>query len=307
MKHPRPMVSIRVRLSPHLYLGILGLALVSGLSAVAAADDTIDLRPGFVAGRTIYVSVEQTTTANVAAKESKSRSLVDYRFDIRSLAGDTAAVRLTYENASLEQERGTQKGAFDTRIEEIEGQDTSIGRLLETFVGKSINISYGLDGSVKELSGNEALKKAPAAPLLNVRDDDVFKRTLSKFFAPAGHRASAKVGDTWMVEERTKYGPGVDLVVKITMKLEKATEKEATIVFTGSGTFETAKVNTEAPPRFQKKKLEGRIVWDRQRRLVRRYETAFAFSIFSRSLGGAETELAVEQNQTTSVTLVEEP
>ena len=328
------MISTRIRLArwrvplAELLLGAIFLVSSSttrlwGEDGDAVADDAVaddavpddvvvDLRPRFVQGQTLYLSANQSAAVKLAGQSTKTQSVIEQSLAVHTVGKESADATLRYEAASLEQTIGSRRIFADSRNDGDANQSPGFRQMLASFVGKSMEVRYGLDGTVQEVAGRDALKKTRAAPFLQIVDDAVFQRMLSGFVAPplgrasdrSFDRSSVKVGETWTVEEKTSFGPGIELTIALEYSLEKVTAEEATIRFSGSGKFTTTDESKDLAPRLEKHTKKGVIVWNRKERRLKSYESSTVLSMYNRAADGSELPFQLDEKRSVKVTRV---
>jgi len=85
----------------------------------------------------------------------------------------------------------------DTDIETLSGMEKEMAQIINSFVGKTVNIIFRTDGSIKSISGFDAIRDFnPANPAMAMFGEDAIRQLFEQSFSVYPDK-EVRVGDSW--------------------------------------------------------------------------------------------------------------
>jgi len=243
-------------------------------AATAAAAKPIDLRPRFVEGRKLRYALEQTMLVNVGGVEQGGALRTVCALETKkSTSEGGATVTLTYEAAGLTVNAGKRRFGYDTRQPDAPDSDKNLARLLEAFVGRSLDLRYLPSGEVRAIDGLDEIFAGPeGASLRTFLQEDALRVSFAKLVTPSPGKEGAAVGETWSDRERSSFDETTTLVVDYEYVVREARDDLVRIEFSGKLRLEPKKgIDEPLEYKLEAQEAKGEVHWDPKERVVLRH------------------------------------
>ncbi|MEM7232280.1 MAG: hypothetical protein AAF517_08910, partial [Planctomycetota bacterium] len=151
--------------------------------------DEVDLRPEFRAGKSLRYALEQRSVVGDGKNRQASSLRMVHRLETKKVAGGEAHADVYYDTAAMILVQGERTVFFDSQLPDDPKSNPYLGRLLRGVVGKKLGVRFSVDGSVKRLSGVEAIRKHLAdSPVSGLVDEASIRTSLEQVVQPSPGR-----------------------------------------------------------------------------------------------------------------------
>jgi hypothetical protein len=223
---------------------VAGCFLLSGL-AVASAQVKLSFNPAKGAKYEYAMQIAQTVEQNAMGQKIPMETEMDitYLMEIRDKTPQETQAQFTYRDISCMISSPVMKMGYDSKnpVENPSEMDRVLGMMFGTLIGKPFTINVAPDGSVKSVSGMDAIAgnmtqaiasggqtaaQVGASMKQQFSDDamkNMFEQSLKIY--PAG---AVKPGDSWNVESTVTLS-GMNTAINTKYTLKEVRKNEAAI------------------------------------------------------------------------------
>ena len=222
---------------------VLGLALLFGACNWVHAQCTFSFNPVANATYAFHSKTEQSGKYQVMGNEVPASITVEmtYAMQVKGKTADAVDVAYSFKDVALSISSGGMNFAYDSRTPSANPNETekALGKILSGLLAKSFDVQFGTDGSVKSITGLNALiqqmmsatgdsNNPMAAPMLQSFSDESMKSTFEQSFKYFPNHP-VKVGETWDAHLNASIGSGMNTDMKSTFQLKSYDANQATL------------------------------------------------------------------------------
>jgi len=290
---------------------LLGAVALSPAQNQSTNAEAVSLAPKFKVGdEATYIATITSGRTDREGEDGAGRSVQDSRVEltvVRRVTGvtsDAITVELEYRRIKVSNKTEFTAMEFDSDSPEAHDGENVLAYLVRPLVGKSVRIRLTAMGRFLSVRLPEGI--VPPGASKQTAEDLMGDSTIRDLFGPLfglGRSSGlTNVGDAWDRREEVQVTPFARLIIKRTDTLESVDRGMALIEVKGDVEMEIDPGQTEELPKLRSSSIDGAIVWDLERGMLRDYD-------ISQRVQAARTEGEVLQIRTdeslTNIRLVE--
>lgn len=260
---------------------LLGAVALSPAQSEATKAESVSLAPKFKVGdEATYIATITSGRTDREGEEGAGRSVQDSRVEltvVRRVTGVTAdavTVELEYRRIKILNKSEFTAMEFDSDSPEAHDGEDLLAYLVRPLVGKSVRIRLTAMGRFLSIRLPEGI--VPQGASKQTADDLMGDATIRDLFGPLfglGRSSGlTAVGDSWDRRDEVQVTPFARLIVKRTDTLESVDRGMALIEVKGEVEMEVDPGQTEELPKLRSSSIDGAIVWDLERGMLRDYD-----------------------------------
>ncbi len=260
---------------------LLGAVALSPAQNQPTQAESVSLAPKFKVGdEATYVATITSGRTDRAGEDGANRAVQDSKVEltvVRRVTGvtpDAITVELEYRRIKVSNKSEFTSMEFDSDSPEAHDGENVLAYLVRPLVGKSVRIRLTSMGRFLSVRLPEGI--VPAGASKQTAEDLMGDSTIRDLFGPlfgVGRSSGlTKLGDTWDRREEVQVTPFARLVISRTDTLESIDRGMALIEVKGTVEMEVDPGQTEELPKLKSSSIDGAIVWDVERGLLRDYD-----------------------------------